>query len=113
MFLKVSHKLFKKNSCKDLLNFYKIFVSLFRVPSICNLKTDTWRLCVITFKFNRIFSRPCAMVVPDIAMICEIMLVSEGFTDAKILARKFITLYNLCKELCSKQVRKSLVLIQY
>ncbi|CAK8683563.1 unnamed protein product [Clavelina lepadiformis] len=47
--------------------------------------------------------RPCAMVVPDIAMICEIMLVSEGFTEAKLLARKFITLYDLCKELCSKQ----------
>ena len=50
--------------------------------------------------------RPCAMVVPDIAMICEIMLVSEGFTEAKLLARKFITLYNLCKELCSKQVNE-------
>nr|CAB3238531.1 dynein beta chain, ciliary-like [Phallusia mammillata] len=47
--------------------------------------------------------RPCAMVVPDTAMICENMLVSEGFTEAKLLARKFITLYNLCKELCSKQ----------
>jgi len=44
------------------------------------------------------------MVVPDTAMICENMLVSEGFTEAKLLARKFITLYNLCKELCSKQV---------
>ncbi|XP_077976399.1 dynein beta chain, ciliary-like isoform X2 [Styela clava] len=47
--------------------------------------------------------RPCAMVVPDIAQICEINLVAEGFTEAKILARKFITLYDLCKELCSKQ----------
>uniref|UniRef100_H2Y999 AAA+ ATPase domain-containing protein n=1 Tax=Ciona savignyi TaxID=51511 RepID=H2Y999_CIOSA len=47
--------------------------------------------------------RPCAMVVPDIAMICENMLVAEGFTDARLLARKFITLYDLCKELCSKQ----------
>nr|XP_018673081.1 dynein beta chain, ciliary [Ciona intestinalis] len=47
--------------------------------------------------------RPCAMVVPDIAMICENMLVAEGFTEARLLARKFITLYDLCKELCSKQ----------
>lgn len=47
--------------------------------------------------------RPCAMVVPDIEMICEIMLVAEGFLDAKMLARKFITLYNLCGELLSKQ----------
>lgn len=43
------------------------------------------------------------MVVPDFELICEIMLVAEGFQDAKILARKFITLYTLCKELLSKQ----------
>lgn len=47
--------------------------------------------------------RPCAMVVPDIALICEIMLVAEGFQEARILARKFITLYTLCKELLSHQ----------
>ena len=44
------------------------------------------------------------MVVPDFEMICEIMLVAEGFLDARLLARKFITLYSLCKELLSKQV---------
>ncbi|NWI54818.1 DYH17 protein, partial [Calyptomena viridis] len=47
--------------------------------------------------------RPCAMVVPDFELICEIMLVAEGFMDARLLARKFITLYTLCKELLSKQ----------
>ncbi|XP_041076181.1 dynein heavy chain 17, axonemal-like [Polyodon spathula] len=47
--------------------------------------------------------RPCAMVVPDFELICEIMLVAEGFLDARVLARKFITLYTLCKELLSKQ----------
>lgn len=47
--------------------------------------------------------RPCAMVVPDFALICEIMLVAEGFQEARILARKFITLYTLCKELLSTQ----------
>lgn len=48
--------------------------------------------------------RPCAMVVPDFELICEIMLVAEGFIEARSLARKFITLYQLCKELLSKQV---------
>ena len=47
--------------------------------------------------------RPCAMVVPDFELICEIMLVAEGFIDARLLARKFITLYTLCKDLLSKQ----------
>lgn len=49
------------------------------------------------------------MVAPDIELICEIMLVAEGFVDARALARKFITLYTLCRELLSKQV-KGLVL---
>ncbi|EFN63906.1 Dynein beta chain, ciliary [Camponotus floridanus] len=47
--------------------------------------------------------RPCAMVVPDFELICEIMLVAEGFQEARLLARKFITLYLLCRELLSKQ----------
>ncbi|NXD73362.1 DYH9 protein, partial [Eolophus roseicapillus] len=47
--------------------------------------------------------RPCAMVVPDFELICEIMLVAEGFIEARALARKFITLYQLCRELLSKQ----------
>jgi len=47
--------------------------------------------------------RPCAMCVPDFAMIAEIMLVAEGFQEATILSKKFITLYTLCKELLSKQ----------
>ncbi|CAG5911397.1 unnamed protein product [Menidia menidia] len=47
--------------------------------------------------------RPCAMVVPDFELICEIMLVAEGFINARVLARKFITLYTLCRELLSKQ----------
>lgn len=47
--------------------------------------------------------RPCAMVVPDFELICEIMLIAEGFQEARLLARKFITLYTLCRELLSKQ----------
>ena len=43
------------------------------------------------------------MVVPDYELIAEIMLVAEGFINARILARKFLTLYTLCKELLSKQ----------
>jgi dynein heavy chain len=47
--------------------------------------------------------RPCAMVVPDFELIAEIMLIAEGFLNGRILARKFLTLYTLCKELLSKQ----------
>lgn len=31
------------------------------------------------------------------------MLVAEGFQEARVLSRKFITLYTLCRELLSKQ----------
>ncbi|KAK0146252.1 Dynein heavy chain 17, axonemal [Merluccius polli] len=47
--------------------------------------------------------RPCAMVVPDFELICQIMLVAEGFTNAQILAKKFISLYALFKKLLSRQ----------
>lgn len=50
------------------------------------------------------------MVAPDIELICEIMLVAEGFADARSLARKFVTLYTLCRGLLSKQVRGFLFL---
>jgi dynein heavy chain, axonemal len=48
--------------------------------------------------------RSCAMVVPDIVLICENMLMSEGFTMAKELSKKFMTLYDLAKSLLSKQI---------
>jgi hypothetical protein len=47
-------------------------------------------------------------VVPDIALICENMLMSicmsEGFLSARRVAKKFVTLYGLSKELLSKQM---------
>ena len=51
----------------------------------------------------KVLFRPCAMCVPDLGLICEIMLVAEGFLEARALSRKFITLYKLCKELLSNQ----------
>ncbi len=59
---------------------------------------------IVILIFNIKINRPCAMVVPDFELISEIMLVAEGFTEARLLARKFITLYTLCRELLSKQV---------
>jgi dynein heavy chain len=47
--------------------------------------------------------RPITVMVPDLELICENMLMAEGFVQAKILAKKFTTLYFLCKDLLSKQ----------
>jgi dynein heavy chain len=46
--------------------------------------------------------RPVSMAVPDLALICEIMLMAEGFQQSKLLSRKFIILYKLCEDLLSK-----------
>ena len=43
-------------------------------------------------------------MVPDLELICENMLMAEGFIEAKPLARKFVTLYSLLRDLLSKQV---------
>uniref|UniRef100_T1JML4 Dynein-1, subspecies f n=1 Tax=Strigamia maritima TaxID=126957 RepID=T1JML4_STRMM len=47
--------------------------------------------------------RPVMCIVPDLELISEIMLFSEGFLMAKILAKKMTVLYRLCKEQLSKQ----------
>jgi Hydrolytic ATP binding site of dynein motor region len=46
--------------------------------------------------------RPVSMVLPDLALICEIMLMAEGFQMSKLLSRKFVILYKLCEDLLSK-----------
>lgn len=48
--------------------------------------------------------RPISMMVPDSALICEIMLQSEGFKYGKNLSLKIVTLYNLMVQQLSKQV---------
>ncbi|CAM9556184.1 unnamed protein product [Bubo scandiacus] len=47
--------------------------------------------------------RPVVVIVPDLQQICEIMLFSEGFLMAKMLAKKMTVLYKLAKEQLSKQ----------
>lgn len=44
------------------------------------------------------------MVVPDLALIIENMLLSEGFVTARLLAQRFFTLYSLSAVLLSKMI---------
>eukprot|EP01062_Namystynia_karyoxenos_P024171 TRINITY_DN1939_c0_g6_i1.p1 TRINITY_DN1939_c0_g6~~TRINITY_DN1939_c0_g6_i1.p1 ORF type:complete len:4792 (+),score=1866.14 TRINITY_DN1939_c0_g6_i1:876-14378(+) len=47
--------------------------------------------------------RPVTVAAPDNAMICENLLLAEGFSTSRVLARKFIALFKLCNNLLSKQ----------
>ena len=42
--------------------------------------------------------RPVVMVVPELLMICENILMSQGFESAKVLAKKMTVLYKLASE---------------
>lgn len=47
--------------------------------------------------------RPICMMIPDYALIAEIMFYSEGFADARSLAQKMVRLYSLASQQLSKQ----------
>ena len=46
--------------------------------------------------------RPVTVVTPDVAVICENMLLAEGFSDVRTLGTKFVSLLKLSQDMLSK-----------
>ncbi|BBN19721.1 hypothetical protein Mp_8g13060 [Marchantia polymorpha subsp. ruderalis] len=51
----------------------------------------------------KVLFRPVSMMIPDYALVAEVMLFSEGFANAKVLSRKMVKLYKLSSEQLSQQ----------
>nr|XP_049701305.1 dynein axonemal heavy chain 10 [Helicoverpa armigera] len=47
--------------------------------------------------------RPVVCILPDLEMICQISLFSDGFLTAKVLAKKMTMLYHVAQQQLSKQ----------
>jgi len=42
--------------------------------------------------------RPVSMIIPDYSMIAEILFLSDGFINAKILSTKLVQIFKLSSE---------------
>ena len=51
----------------------------------------------------KVMFRPVAMMIPNYALIAEIMLFAEGFDTASSLSRKMVKMYKLSSEQLSQQ----------
>lgn len=58
---------------------------------------------LLFFHHQQVLFRPVSMMIPDYALIAEMMLYAEGFENAQQLSKKMVKMYKLASEQLSQQ----------
>lgn len=91
------------SSEQSVFHFIGEDVNLNRQCAI-NITMNPVAICRTTLPDNlKGLFRPCAMTLPDFALIAEILLYSYGFHEARVLSKKVVACLRLCSEQLSAQ----------
>ncbi|GLH10281.1 Uncharacterized protein GBIM_15218, partial [Gryllus bimaculatus] len=71
-----------------------IFITINPIHSDCNELLES----------VKVHFRPVVMASPNMELICQVNLICEGYSKAKILAKKITVLYKLAREQLSQQL---------